>query len=175
MASSDFERRHGGHEGGSRILGPVATYVAARDVFVVCDDSERIVLAGRGIGPLLGWAASDLAGRPLHTILPDGWREQPTVVARRRDGQGIELEITAEAVVSVHGARELLTLRDARENRTVQELLERRETALSAVLEGLPDATVAARPDGRIVFANPKAEELFGYDREELLGRPVQS
>jgi two-component system, cell cycle sensor histidine kinase and response regulator CckA len=43
-----------------------------------------------------------------------------------------------------------------------------------AVLEGLPDATVASRPDGRIVFVNERAEELFGYDREEMLGRPVQ-
>jgi PAS domain S-box-containing protein len=46
--------------------------------------------------------------------------------------------------------------------------------ALRAVLEGLPDATVAARADGRIVFVNALAEELFEYDRGELLGEPVQ-
>jgi two-component system cell cycle sensor histidine kinase/response regulator CckA len=50
----------------------------------------------------------------------------------------------------------------------------RTRLALRAVLEGLPDATVAARADGRIVFVNALAEELFGYDREELLGEPVQ-
>jgi two-component system, cell cycle sensor histidine kinase and response regulator CckA len=176
MDREDEEARQGGsQEAGSRLLGPVATYVAARDVFVVCDDEERIVLAGRGVGPMFGWAASDLAGRRLDTILPDGWRDAREVVARRRDGREVEVGVTAEAVVSVHGALELLTLRDAREHRGVQQRLERRETALSAVLEGLPDATVAARPDGRIVFANPKAEELFGYDREELLGRQVQA
>jgi diguanylate cyclase (GGDEF)-like protein/PAS domain S-box-containing protein len=49
------------------------------------------------------------------------------------------------------------------------------EAALRAVPEGLPDATVAATRDGRIVFANEQAEELFGYDRDELLGRPVQT
>ena len=42
-----------------------------------------------------------------------------------------------------------------------------------AVLEGLPDATVATGPDGRIVFVNELAAELFGYAREELVGRPV--
>jgi diguanylate cyclase (GGDEF)-like protein/PAS domain S-box-containing protein len=41
-----------------------------------------------------------------------------------------------------------------------------------AVLEGLPDATVAGR-DGRIVFVNALAGALFGYAREELVGRPV--
>jgi diguanylate cyclase (GGDEF)-like protein/PAS domain S-box-containing protein len=47
--------------------------------------------------------------------------------------------------------------------------------APAAVLEGLPDAIVAAASDGRIVFVNAVAEELFGYPRRELLGRPVQT
>jgi diguanylate cyclase (GGDEF)-like protein/PAS domain S-box-containing protein len=42
------------------------------------------------------------------------------------------------------------------------------------MLEGLPDAVVAATRDGRIVFVNALAEELFGYSRAELIGRPVQ-
>jgi diguanylate cyclase (GGDEF)-like protein/PAS domain S-box-containing protein len=46
--------------------------------------------------------------------------------------------------------------------------------APAAVLEGLPDAVVASAQDGRIVFVNALAEELFGYPREELLGKPVQ-
>ena len=47
------------------------------------------------------------------------------------------------------------------------------EKALRAVLEGLPDATVATGRDGRIVFVNAHAETLFGYDPGELIGRPV--
>ena len=42
------------------------------------------------------------------------------------------------------------------------------------VLEGIPDAVVAADADGRIVFVNARAEELFGYPRAEMLGQPVQ-
>jgi diguanylate cyclase (GGDEF)-like protein/PAS domain S-box-containing protein len=42
-----------------------------------------------------------------------------------------------------------------------------------AVLDGLPDATVASDRDGRIVFVNELAAELFGYTREEMVGRPV--
>src|SRR3954453_17111987 len=51
--------------------------------------------------------------------------------------------------------------------------LRRRETALRAVLEGLPDATVAASADGLIVFVNARAEELFGYRSADLVARPV--
>jgi diguanylate cyclase (GGDEF)-like protein/PAS domain S-box-containing protein len=43
------------------------------------------------------------------------------------------------------------------------------------ILEGLPDAVVAAARDGRILFVNALAEELFGYRREELVGKPVQT
>src|SRR4051812_10382500 len=42
------------------------------------------------------------------------------------------------------------------------------------VLDGLPDAVVAAASDGRIVYVNELAEALFGYARGELIGRPVQ-
>src|SRR5437763_5704747 len=55
----------------------------------------------------------------------------------------------------------------------VRDRLRRRETALRAVLEGLPVATVAASADSRIVFVNARAEELFGYRSADLLGRPV--
>jgi diguanylate cyclase (GGDEF)-like protein/PAS domain S-box-containing protein len=45
----------------------------------------------------------------------------------------------------------------------------------AAILEGLPDAVVAIARDERIVFVNGLAEDLFGYRREELLGKPVQT
>lgn len=43
----------------------------------------------------------------------------------------------------------------------------------AAFLEGLPDAVVASARDGRIVFANALAEQLFGYSPGELVGQPV--
>src|SRR5581483_5390999 len=47
--------------------------------------------------------------------------------------------------------------------------------APAALLESLPDAVVAADRDGRIVFVNALAEQLFGYPRDELIGQPVQT
>ena len=47
------------------------------------------------------------------------------------------------------------------------------EAALRALLEGLPDATVGATSDGTIAFVNRLAEQLFGYRREELLGKQI--
>src|SRR3954454_1599256 len=45
--------------------------------------------------------------------------------------------------------------------------------APAGVLEGLPDAVVAASAGGTIVYVNHLAEDLFGYPGHELVGRPV--
>ncbi|TDW91908.1 PAS domain S-box protein [Kribbella sp. VKM Ac-2566] len=41
-------------------------------------------------------------------------------------------------------------------------------------LEVTPDAIVGVTSDGVIVLANARVEALFGYSREELIGRPVE-
>jgi diguanylate cyclase (GGDEF)-like protein/PAS domain S-box-containing protein len=46
--------------------------------------------------------------------------------------------------------------------------------ASAMILDGLPDAVVAAGADERIVYANALAGELFGYASAELVGQPVQ-
>gem|GEM_PF-506750 len=42
------------------------------------------------------------------------------------------------------------------------------------MVEASPNAIIMADAGGQIVIANQKAEELFGYSREELAGQPVE-
>jgi PAS domain S-box-containing protein len=48
------------------------------------------------------------------------------------------------------------------------------EARMGAILDAMPDACVIVDGDGRIVRVNTQTERLFGYDREELLGRLVE-
>jgi PAS domain S-box-containing protein len=42
------------------------------------------------------------------------------------------------------------------------------------VLEAAPDAMIIVGPDGKILVTNKKTEELFGYSKNELLGKPIE-
>lgn len=47
-------------------------------------------------------------------------------------------------------------------------------TAVVGLLESSPDAIICCSADGEIYYVNGRALALFGYDREELLGQPVE-
>ena len=43
-----------------------------------------------------------------------------------------------------------------------------------AVFESAPDAMLVVAPDGRLDLVNAETERLFGYERAELIGHPVE-
>ena len=45
---------------------------------------------------------------------------------------------------------------------------------LIALVEAAPDALVCMDASGRIALVNAEVERLFGYQREELIGEPVE-
>jgi PAS domain S-box-containing protein len=48
------------------------------------------------------------------------------------------------------------------------------DSTLISLLDAAPDAMLTINEAGRIVLVNAQAERLFGYRREELIGRPVE-
>jgi PAS domain S-box-containing protein len=82
------------------------------------------------------------------------------------------------AALAIHTAQ-LISLERAARGRAERELNERRKLEqqlkkTEEVLDAAPDAMVIVGLDGRIARVNGQTERLFGYTRDELLGRSVE-
>jgi PAS domain S-box-containing protein len=129
---------------------------------------------------LLDLGLADSQGRESFQALHRQAPGLTVVVLTSLTDEALALELIQE------GAQDYLVkgrLQDDVLARTIRYALERKraETALNEalsqsrqLLESVPDGIVIADRDGRIVLVNRQTESLFGYARDELLGRPVE-
>jgi len=62
---------------------------------------------------------------------------------------------------------------DLTESKRAEAALREREHTVRALMDSAAQAILAVNREGRIVFANPMAEEMFGYGADELPGQPL--
>ena len=48
------------------------------------------------------------------------------------------------------------------------------EPLFQSLLEAAPDGVVIVNAHGIIAVVNAQAEEIFGYDRESMIGQPIE-
>jgi len=139
---------------------------------------------------LLGWSEAEVLGGspPIDFALPAQCGEAE-FTRRRKDGKPVVLQVRTIPWLDAAGSEvgSLAILDDLTERRAsegaLEQMIEQAKNAKSresenmrfrALLEAAPDAIIEVDREGRIVLLNKVAEQLFGYEREELLGQLVE-
>ena len=75
-----------------------------------------------------------------------------------------------DTVIAATGEDIIVSARDITDRVSAERAHEAAEDRFRDVIESAPDAMVLVDSHGRITLINARAEELFGYRRDELLG-----
>ena len=160
---------------------------ATPDPIVVVDDAGRIARVNSRTRETLGFAASELVGEPVETLLPGGLsalqveHRSPAVdasgpsemrgtgpVARRKDGSELPVEITLSPLEADDGTLVIAAIRDVSERRRAEASL-RKAARFFDVTDYL---LCTASFDGRFLEVNGSWHKLLGWTPEQLRAGP---
>ena len=147
----------------------------------------RIGFANREAARLFGYTAGELVGQLFEKRVPGAMRAQPTrtstahgewpslhrvgagreLLARKKDGTGVPVEVVLKPIAFAAAVFTLAVVVDI----SARKHLERQ---FAKALEAAPIAMLTLDANGRIASVNHEAEVLYGYGRDELVGKPVQ-
>jgi len=160
---------------------------AAPDAIVVVDVHGRIVAANALAQSMFGYRREQLLGERVEMLVPEAYRgahhldretyshaprTRPMGIDRelrglRANGEEFPLQISLSPIETEGGTLITSIIRDM----TTQRLAEARFRGL---LESAPDSIVVVDGAGIITIVNSETERMFGYERHELLGQPIE-
>ena len=168
---------------------------SAPDGVVIADADGRIVLVNEQTEELFGYRREELLNKPIETLLPKRDRESygghrtayiadpeagpmdigVDLIVRRKNGTEFPVDISLSTMNTEDGRLAIAFVRDTTERARVEEVRRKSDERFRALIESAPDAVIITDGDGKIILANDQCQELFGYAREELLGKPVET
>jgi PAS domain S-box-containing protein len=160
---------------------------AAPDTIVVVDTAGSIVIANGLAEKMFGYSREELIGRPIELLVPERFRgghvgyrtnyfheprtrpmgEGRELAGRRKDGTEFTVEISLSPLHTDEGVLVISIIRDTTQRRQA-------EAKFRGLLESAPDGIVVVDRSGCIVIVNNQTERIFGYSRENLIGRSIE-
>lgn len=132
------------------------------------------------------WRLNDPALDRLHSVVgipllaPEGIQG---VIALARTEKGRAFDDEDVNILSRFAELALIALekaalyadvrRELTERQRAEAILRESENRYRSLLESCPDPVVVYTMDGQAVYVNPAFEQTFGWNREELLGKPI--
>jgi PAS domain S-box len=160
---------------------------AAPDAMVIVDPEGMVIMVNAQTEKVFGYQRNDLLGKHVEQLVPTRFRDvhpfhrnqygkNPRVrpmgvdlelYALRQDGTEFPVEISLSPMETEEDNLIIAAIRDITERK-------RAEARFRGLLESAPDAVVVVDQQGVIQLVNSQTEKLFGYDRVEIVGQPVE-
>ncbi|MFZ5996035.1 MAG: PAS domain-containing hybrid sensor histidine kinase/response regulator [Nitrospirota bacterium] len=163
---------------------------AAPLAIIALDTDGKVTLWNPAAERIFGWSAQEATGR-LNPIVPEDEKEEYQTLRRnvlqgtiltgielrrqRKDGSPIDVSLSTAPLYSAEGAIEgtIILLSDITERKRAEEALRESEERYRIIAEAALDAIITIDEESTILLINPAAKQIFGYEIDEMLGKPL--
>ncbi|NNK78958.1 MAG: PAS domain S-box protein [Litoreibacter sp.] len=164
-----------------------------REPLLILNDEFRILKSSNSFCRIFGTRPDEIEGQLLFEIQDGQWNDaklrdlRERVLPEKKSVESFEISLRVagkarrDMVLNARridrpgdgGEQILLAAEDVTEENLALKSLAEREARLSAILKTAPEAVILADAKGRIEGFSPAAEEMFGYEIDEIFGRSI--
>lgn len=158
----------------------------------VVDLGGRFIHTNPALERMLGVGPGELADELIEVVMPPSDPEWARTMMeellagsldsyrlekhyRRRNGEDVWVRATVSLLLDADGspAGSMRVMEDITDRKYFEQSVERLSREYEVILNTAGWGIVGVRPDGKIMFSNPSAARMLGFEVEELLGRAV--
>jgi PAS domain S-box-containing protein len=167
-------------------------FANAPEAIILHTNEDRIHDVNAEFIRMFGYSKDEVVGRPIDDVVaPDEYRDEAAEVSRRvlggerveidtkrkrKDGSLIDVSVLGAPII-INGRQEgdYAIYRDITQRRKSEEDLLVQKTYLEKLFNSAPEAIVLHDNDDIVVNVNEEFCRMFGYEREEAIGKPINS
>lgn len=172
-----------------------ATLVAnTPEAIIVTTPEGEVTYINRGMERLMGYTPDEVIGRNISMLVPQTpgrradpvkwlqrWAAEPDYTQQRfldligqtKSGHEMPVDVRVVEISLLDKPHFIITLRDNTARRAEYAAFKDANLKAARILMVAEDAIISVGPDFKITFFNLKAEKIFGYGAEEILGKPL--
>jgi PAS domain S-box-containing protein len=198
VVACDASTLHGGSSEPDRVLvvardssaqahsAALAALVQSADDAIVGKTVDGVITSwNSGAERLYGFKLQEVLGRQFDVVIPEDARMAESIMLRRvaigervepyeaerlsKDGSPVTVSVAISPIMDALG--NIVGVATMSRDLSARKLA---ETKLRWMLEVAPDAILGVDASGSVELVNAQCERLFGYNRDELMGQPVE-